>query len=400
MYQKINWEKTVGKKVKALPDSGLGKFLDIIALNKNIVSLSIGEPDFTAPLCVRNQAIKGIEEGITTSYTSSYGMIELRKAICEMTEKKYNVSYNPENEIAVTVGVSEALDLTMRVLLEEGDEVLLPEPCYVANKACIVLAGGTSVPVPTFAEDGFVVKVAELEKYVTTKTKALMISYPTNPTGATMKKEELEEIAKFAEKHNLIVISDELYADLTYVGNHTCFSSLPGMKERTIILSGFSKTYAMTGFRIGYVLAPKDFIAAMINIHQYTMLCAPAPSQYAAIEAIRSAHKDYEHMYDTYNKRRQLMINGFQNIGLPTFSPEGAFYIFPNISQMSMTSSAFCEELLEKYEVAVIPGDAFGKSGEGFIRCSYATSTENLNKALDRIDRFINGDEKQVAIVV
>ena len=389
MTNKINWKEHISPGVNSLPASGLSKFLDIIATKKNVVSLSIGEPDFTTPLCVRKSAIKSIEEGYT-SYTSCYGLLDLRKEIVKSFEGKYDVSYNPEKEVLITVGVSEALDLAMRALLAPGDEVLLPEPCYVANKACVIMAGGIPVPVATKAEEGFVVNTEELEKKVTAKTKAIIISYPTNPTGATMNREQLLQIAQFAEKYNIFVVSDELYADLTYVGKHTCFASLPGMKDRTILLSGFSKTYAMTGLRIGFVMAPEEAVSAMLAIHQYTMLCAPVTAQYAAIEALKHAQADYEYMYDTYNKRRKIMADGFKKIGLPTFEPQGAFYIFPNISVTGLSSADFTERLLEEEEVAVIPGGAFGESGEGFVRCSYATSNENLFKALERMDKFVN----------
>ncbi len=393
-FKSIDWRKTIAPTIDALPDSGLGRFLDIIATNKNIVSLSIGEPDFTPPLSVRQRCIQSIEEG-ATSYTSSYGMLELRQAIAEDIAKKYNVSYSPDKEVIVTVGVSQALDLAMRVLLSPGDEVLVPEPCYVANKACVIMAGGTPVPVATKAEDGFAPDPVELEKFVTAKTKAIIIGYPTNPTGATMNREQILALAKFAEKHNLVVVSDELYADLTYQGEHTCFSSLPGMKERTILLSGFSKAYAMTGFRIGFAMAPAEVIQAMISIHQYTMLCAPTPAQFAALEALKSARKDCDFMIDTYNKRRQIMVEGFKRIGLSTFEPQGAFYIFPDISKTGLTSAEFSEQLLQSQEVAAIPGHAFGKSGEGFIRCSYATANDKLILALERIDRFLNSNLKQ-----
>lgn len=386
---KINWQKSISPQINALPDSGLGAFLDIIANNKNIISLSIGEPNFTSPLAVRKKAIQTIEKGFT-SYTSSYGLLDLRKAIVNTFEKKYGVSYSPEKETLITVGVSEALDLAMRVLLAPGDEVLLPEPCYVANKACIVLAGGCPVPVPTKIEDGFAVQVEELEKHVTPKTKAIIIGYPTNPTGATLNHEQLLKIAQFAEKHNLIVLSDELYADLTFEGKHIAFSSLPGMKDRTILLSGFSKAYAMTGFRIGYVLAPTEVIEAMISIHQYTMLCAPTLAQYAALEALNSAEQDCLSMLEAYDRRRKTITSGLKKIGLPTFTPQGAFYIFPYIGETGLTSAKFSQQLLTKQEVAAIPGHAFGASGEGFIRCSYATSDENIIKALERIDIFVN----------
>lgn len=389
----VNWQKTISNKITSLPDSGLGAFLDIIANNKNVISLSIGEPDFTSPLSVRQKCMQMVEQGFT-SYTSSYGLLDLRKAIVKRFEKKYGVSYSPETEALITTGVSEALDLAMRVLLEPGDEVLIPEPCYVANKACVVLAGGVHIPVDTKMENGFAVQVEELEKHVTAKTKALIIGYPTNPTGATLNKEQLLKIAKFAQKHNLIVVSDELYADLTYTEEHIAFSSLPGMKDRTILLSGFSKSYAMTGFRIGYVLAPTEIIEAMIAIHQYTMLCAPTLAQYSALEAINSAENDYLQMFDTYNKRREIIANGLKKIGLPTFTPQGAFYIFPYVGKTGLTSAEFSLQLLNQQEVAAISGRAFGESGEGYIRCSYATSDENIKRALERIDKFVNSNRK------
>lgn len=390
---KVNWQTTIAPTINALPDSGLGAFLDIIANNKNIISLSIGEPNFSSPLPIREKCIQTIEKGIT-SYTSSYGLLDLRKAIVKSFEKKYGVSYSPEKETLIAVGVSEALDLAMRILLAPGDEVLIPEPCYVANKACVVLAGGVPVPVPTKMQDGFAVQVEELEKHVTAKTKAIIIGYPTNPTGATLNREQLLKIAQFAEKHNLIVVSDELYADLTYEGKHIAFSSLPGMKDRTILLSGFSKAYAMTGFRIGYVLAPAEVIEAMIAIHQYTMLCAPTLAQYAALEALNSAEEERLSMFEAYDRRRKIITDGLQKIGLPTFAPQGAFYIFPYIGETGLTSAEFSQQLLTEYEVAAIPGHAFGASGEGFIRCSYATSEENIIKALERIDQFVNKQPK------
>jgi aminotransferase len=385
----INWQEKISPAAKQLPDSGLGRFLDIIAVKKNVISLSIGEPDFTTPLSVRKRCIKSVKDGMT-SYTSSYGLLELRKNIAASIEEKYGAAYNPEKEILITTGVSEALDLAVRSLLSPGDEVLLPEPCYVAYKACIIMAGGVPVPVPTKAEDGFAVNVEELEKRVSAKTKAIIISYPTNPTGATMNRGQLLKIAGFAQKHNLVVISDELYAELTYVGRHTCFASLPGMKERTILLNGFSKTYAMTGFRVGFIMAPAEAVGAMLSIHQYTMLCAPTAAQFAAIEAIKSARDDYEFMFGTYNKRRKIMVDGLKRIGLKTFEPQGAFYIFPDVRSTGLSSAEFSDRLLEEEEVALIPGNAFGESGAGFVRCSYATSTENLFAALERIDKFVN----------
>ena len=385
----MNWQTRFSPAVKNLPASGLGRFLEIIATKKHVISLSVGEPDFSTPLSVREACIKTLQNG-KTFYTSSYGLIELRKGIAAAMEEKFGIVYAPETEILITAGVSEALDLAVRVLIAPGDEVLLPEPCYVANKACVVMAGGVPVPVGTKSEDGFVIDPAELEKKVSAKTKAIIVGYPSNPTGATMNREQLLKIAAFAEKHDLIVISDELYADLTYVGQHTAFSSLPGMRERTVLLSGFSKTYAMTGFRVGFVMAPAQVTSAILSVHQYTMLCAPTIAQFAAIEAIKSAKADYAFMFETYNKRRKIMIDGLKKIGLKTFEPQGAFYIFPDIRISGLSSADFCNQLLEEKEVAIIPGNLFGECGEGFIRCSYSTATENLFIALERLDEFIN----------
>lgn len=386
---KVNWEKAVSPLVTALPSSGLKEFLEIINVNKNIISLGVGEPDLEAPEIIRNECIKSLQMDVT-NYTSSYGNIELRRAITQDMEDNFGVSYNPDTEAIITVGVSEGLDLVMRALLSPGDEVLMPEPCYVANKACVILAGGKPVDVPTHAEDNFVVRLEALEKAVTSKTKMLLIGYPSNPTGATMSREELMKIADFAKRRNLIVVSDELYAHLTYNGKHVSFASLPGMQERTILLNGFSKAYAMTGFRIGYVLAPAEVIEAMVSIHQYTILCAPVTAQVAALEALKNAKKEREKMIEIYNERRLVMYNGFKRIGLECSEPQGAFYIFPSIKSTYMSSMDFAKELLIQKEVAVIPGSSFGASGEGYVRCAYCNTNEKLITAIDRIDAFIN----------
>lgn len=384
-----NWSKLLSPAVKSLPASGLKKFLEIINVNKNIISLGVGEPDFATPENIRDKCIETFVKG-QTNYTSSYGDINLRRAIASDLEESFDVSYNPETEILVTVGVSEGLDLAMRTLVASGDEVLLPEPCYVANKACVLLAGGTPVAVPTYEENNFIVQIADLEKAITAKTKILLIGYPTNPTGSTMNTPELLAIANFAKKHNLIVISDELYAHLTYSGQHISFAKLPGMKERTILLNGFSKAYAMTGLRIGFVVAPSEVIEAMVGIHQYTILCAPITAQIAAIEAIKNAKKERQQMIEIYNERRLLMYHGFQKIGLKCFEPQGAFYIFPSIKRTNLSSMDFSEQLLLQKEVAVIPGNSFGACGEGYIRCAYCNTTANLKIALNRIDEFVN----------
>ncbi|WP_094604029.1 putative N-acetyl-LL-diaminopimelate aminotransferase [Sporomusa silvacetica DSM 10669] len=384
----MSWADRLSPTVKAVPPSGIRRFFDIAAEMKGVISLGVGEPDFITPWHIRESCVHGLHKGYT-SYTSNYGLLELREEIAHSIFNDYQVTYDPRTEALVTVGVSEALDLAVRALLSPGDEVLIPEPCYVSYKACVTLAGGHPVPVPTTMEDEFRVTVEQLEKLVTPRTKVLLIGYPNNPTGAIMPKQELSAIAQFAKKHDLIVISDEIYASLTYDGTHTCFASLPEMRDRTILLNGFSKAYAMTGWRVGYALANPDFIAAMNKIHQYTMLCAPITAQLAAIEALRHGKDKMESMVAEYNCRRQLMLKGLHQLGLKCFEPKGAFYIFPSIKETGLTSLKFAEELLKAEKVAVVPGDAFGESGEGFIRCSYASSVSNLSQALERIDRFI-----------
>ncbi|MBP2649887.1 MAG: patA [Firmicutes bacterium] len=384
----MSWAERISPQVQTLPPSGIRRFFDIVAEMKGVVSLGVGEPDFVTPWHIRESCVYGLQRGYT-AYTSNFGLLELRQEITNLFTHKFGVSYDPRREALITVGVSEALDLAMRAILSPGDEVLIPIPSYVSYTACVSLAGGIPVTVPTLMENEFRVTVSQLEALVTPRTKALLIGYPNNPTGAIMPREELEAIAAFAEKHDLIVISDEIYGDLTYSGTHTCFSSLPGMRERTILLNGFSKAYAMTGWRIGYALSNPDFIAAMNKIHQYTMLCAPVTGQIAAIEALINGQHSMEKMVREYNGRRRLMVEGFRKIGLNCFEPKGAFYIFPSIKETGMTSLAFAEELLKQEKVAIVPGDAFGESGEGFVRCSYASSTANLTEALTRIGRFI-----------
>jgi aminotransferase len=384
----MNWSERISPTVNAVPPSGIRRFFDIAAEMKGVISLGVGEPDFITPWHIRESCVHGLHKGYT-AYTSNYGLLELREEIARTIMNNYNISYDPRSEALVTVGVSEALDLAVRAILSPGDEVLIPEPCYVSYKACVMLAGGRPVPVPTTMEHEFRVTVEQLEKLVTPRTKALLIGYPNNPTGAIMPAKELAAIARFAEKHDLIVISDEIYADLTYQGSHTCFAGLPGMRDRTILLNGFSKAYAMTGWRIGYALSNPDFIAAMNKIHQYTMLCAPITAQLGAIEALRHGKDKMEKMVAEYNSRRQLMLDGLRSIGVSCFEPKGAFYIFPSIKETGLTSLGFAEELLRTEKVAVVPGDAFGESGEGFIRCSYASSIGNLTEALERIGRFV-----------
>ncbi|WP_315373605.1 aminotransferase class I/II-fold pyridoxal phosphate-dependent enzyme [uncultured Selenomonas sp.] len=389
-----NWKERISPAVHAVPPSGIRKYFDIAAEMEDVVSLGVGEPDFITPWSIRESCVHGLEQGYT-SYTANRGMLELREEIAAHYASRYGISYEPAKDILITVGVSEALDIAMRAILSPGDEVLIPEPCYVSYQACVTFAGGKPVPVAAKLENDFRITPEELEPHVTKRTKALLIGYPNNPTGAVMAKDDLLKIAAFAEKHDLIVVSDEIYGDLTYGGmEHTAFSSLPGMKERTILLNGFSKAYAMTGWRIGYALGNPDFIAAMTKIHQYTMLCAPITAQIAAVEALRRGEEYMKKMVAEYDRRRRLIYDGFQKLGLSCFEPKGAFYIFPNITSSGYTDEEFAENLLIKEHVALVPGSAFGESGKGHIRCSYATSIDKISEALARIGNFLKNHRK------
>ena len=376
------------RRIREMPPSGIRRFFDLVSQMDGVISLGVGEPDFVTPWRIREAAIYATERG-ATSYTSNYGLLELRRLIAQHLESTWGVKYDPSSEILVTVGVSEAVDLAARAMLEPGDEVLIPEPCYVSYKSCVELAGGVGVSIPCRPERGFHVDVEDLRAAITPRTKAILFNYPNNPTGASLTKRELEAIAELARKHNLLVISDEIYAKLTYDMKHTCFASLPGMRNRTILLNGFSKAYAMTGWRVGYAAAPAPIIEAMCKIHQYTILCAGSVPQYAAIEALRNGDSEAELMADSYNHRRRLIVKGFNRIGLPCHLPEGAFYAFPSIKHTGMTSEEFAERLLMEEKVAVIPGNAFGESGEGYIRCAYAASVQDITEALERISRFL-----------
>jgi aminotransferase len=376
------------KRVREMPPSGIRKFFDLVSQMDGVISLGVGEPDFVTPWRIREAAIYATERG-ATRYTSNYGIPELRAQIAKYLEANWGVRYDPTCEILVTVGVSEAVDLACRAILEPGDEVLLPEPCYVSYKPCVELAGGVAVPIVCRAERGFHVDVDDLAAAVTPRTKAILINYPNNPTGASLTRRELEDIAQLAQEHNLLVLSDEIYAKLTYDMKHTCFASLPGMRNRTILFNGFSKAYAMTGWRLGYAAAPAPFIEAMCKIHQYTILCAGSVPQFAAIEALRNGESEVEMMVDSYNHRRRLIVKGLNRIGLPCHLPEGAFYAFPSIKHTGMTSEEFCEKLLMEEKVAVVPGSVFGECGEGYIRCSYAASVQEITEALERISRFL-----------
>ncbi len=389
-----DWKSRLSPGVNAIAPSGIRKFFDIAASMEDVISLGVGEPDFVTPWSIRESCVYGLERGYT-SYTANRGMMELREEIAKYYANRYGNTYDAATDILITVGVSEALDIAMRAVLSPGDEVLIPEPCYVSYQACTTLAGGIPVPVPAKIENEFRITPAELEEHLTEKTRVLLIGYPNNPTGAIMTRKDLLAIADFAEKHDLIVISDEIYGDLTYGGKeHTCFSSLPNMQERTILLNGFSKAYAMTGWRIGYALANPTITAAMTKIHQYTMLCAPITAQLAAVEALRHGEKYMKKMVAEYDRRRHLIYDGFTKMGLKCFEPKGAFYIFPNITSTGYNSNDFAEELLQAEHVALVPGSAFGACGEGHVRCSYATSIDKISEALARIENFVKNHRK------
>lgn len=355
---------------------------------EDVISLGVGEPDFVTPWRIREAAIFSLEQGYT-QYTSNYGLLELREEIARLLGRRYGLEYRPEGEIVVTVGVSEGLDLALRAILNPGDEVLIPEPCYVSYRPCTLFAGGVPVPVGSDASTGFRVSVDALESAVTPRTRAIILSYPNNPTGATLRRQDLLRIAELAERHDLVVISDEIYAELTYDTAHVSFAGLPEMQSRTILLNGFSKAFAMTGWRLAYAAGPSELIGAMTKIHQYTMLCAPIVSQKAALEACRSGEADVERMVAEYDERRRFFSAGLNRIGLKCLQPEGAFYVFPDIRSTGLTSEEFAEQLLHEERVAVVPGSVFGLGGEGHVRCSYAASMDAIRQALERMERFV-----------
>jgi len=385
----LDWEKRIAPQVEAVPPSGIRKFFDIAAEMEDVISLGVGEPDFVTPWTIRESCIYGLEQG-RTSYTGNRGLPELLEEIARHKKEQHGLDYDPKTDVLVTVGVSEALDLALRALLSPGDEVLIPEPCYVSYKACTTLAGGVAVPVPARIENEFRITAEDLEAHVTPRTRVLLIGYPNNPTGAVMRREHLAELADFAEAHDLLVISDEIYGDLTYGGEpHVSFASLPGMQERTLLLDGFSKAYAMTGWRIGYALGAPEIIAAMTKIHQYTMLCAPITAQLAAVEALKRGEKYRDKMVAEYDMRRGFIYQGLTKLGLSCFEPKGAFYIFPDVSSTGLSSEDFAEKLLMSEHVAIVPGTAFGDCGKGYVRCSYATSLDKIDEALARIGNFL-----------
>ncbi|HUW67183.1 MAG TPA: aminotransferase class I/II-fold pyridoxal phosphate-dependent enzyme [Candidatus Nanoarchaeia archaeon] len=382
-------KRFISNMIDAVPPSGIRKFFDMVIGMDDVISLGVGEPDFVTPWHIREACIYSLEKGFT-SYTSNSGLIELREAISDSFHNDYGVDYNPEDQVLVTTGVSEAADLALRAIVNPGDEVIFHEPCYVSYKPGIIFAGGTPVTVSTSRENEFRLTGEQVEAAVTGKTKAIILSYPNNPTGAVMRKQDLEEVADVAVEHDLLVISDEVYDKLTYNGKHTCFSSLNGMDERTILLNGLSKSHAMTGLRIGYAMGPPSIISAMLLIHQYTMLCAPITAQIGAIEALKHGESEMQSMVREYNRRRRLFVSGLNSLGLDCFEPKGAFYAFPSIQSTGMTSTQFAEDLLRQQKVAVVPGDVFGQSGTGYLRCSYASSLDELKTALERIEEFLN----------
>ena len=385
----INYEDILIKKVKSIPPSGIRKFFDVAATMKDAISLGVGEPDFNTPWSVREAGIYSLEKG-KTHYTANSGLAELREEICNYVFRKYNVSYDATSEVLVTVGGSEAIDLLIRCLVSDGDEVLIPEPSFVCYKPCTILANGIPVPIETKEENNFKLTPEQLKEKITDKTKLLILPFPNNPTGAVMSKEELEAIAEVLRGTDIMVLSDEIYSELCYSDEgHTTFSAIKDMKERTIVVNGFSKTFAMTGWRLGYALGPAPIIKAMTKVHQYGIMSAPTTSQFAAIEALKNCDRDVEDMRREYNNRRRYILEGFRQMGLSCFEPLGAFYVFPCIKSLGMTSEEFCNRLLEEEKVAVVPGNAFGESGEGFIRCSYAYSIENIEEALKRIANFV-----------
>ena len=377
----------IAGRVQAVPPSGIRRFFDIAATMEDVISLGIGEPDFVTPAPIVQAGIRSLQQG-ETHYTSNSGILALRQGLSAQLRRLYGVEYDPE-ELLITVGVSEALLLALMAVLDPGDEVIVPEPCFVAYQPTVVFGGGVPVPVPTYVDQDFQVTVADLERARSPRSKAILLGYPNNPTGAVLERSRLEEIARWAEEHDLLVISDEIYDRLVYGIPHTCFAALPRMWERTILLGGFSKAYAMTGWRIGYVAAPRDLLAAMRKIHQYIIMSAPTTAQEAAIEALAHGEPFVEEMRQEYDRRRRLIVSGFNSLGLGCFEPRGAFYAFPNITSTGLDDNTFSERLLTEEHVAMVPGSAFGESGRGFVRASYATAYDKIEQALERVARFV-----------
>lgn len=384
-----DYDKLISEKCKNLKPSGIRKFFDIAATMEGVISLGVGEPDFHTPWTVRQTAISTLEKGKTV-YTANSGLMELRKTICGYIKRKIGVEYAPESQLIVTVGGSEGIDLGIRALIDPGDEVLIVEPCFVCYAPIVELTGGVAVPIETTAETGFKLTAEALKSKITDKTKLLILPFPNNPTGAVMTKTDLEPIAEVLRDTDIMVLSDEIYSELTYDGKHFSITQLDGMRERTLLVNGFSKAFAMTGWRLGYVAGPAPIIKQMLKIHQYAIMCAPTVSQYAAITAMTSCDSEVEKMVNEYNIRRRWLVNALNEIGLTCFDPKGAFYVFPSIKSTGLSSQEFCEQLLYNHNVAVVPGDAFGASGEGYIRISYAYSLKHLMEAVERISEFLD----------
>lgn len=378
----------ISKTVVSLKKSGIRKFFDIVSEMKDVISLGVGEPDFDTPWHIREEGIYALEKG-KTFYTSNAGLKELRVEIDNYLKRTQNISYNPATEIIVTVGGSEAIDIGLRAMVNAGDEVIIPQPSYVSYEPCAILAGAKPVIIDLKAENEFRLTAEELKNVITDKTKILILPFPNNPTGAIMERKDLEEIAKVCIENDIYVISDEIYGELSYKEKHISIASIAGMKERTILINGFSKAYAMTGWRLGYACGPKEIIEQMVKIHQYAIMCAPTTSQYSAVEALKKGDDDVKLMRESYNQRRRFLMNAFKEMGLECFEPYGAFYVFPSIKEFGMTSEEFAMKFLEEEHVAVVPGTAFGDSGEGFLRISYAYSIENLKRAMERLKRFV-----------
>lgn len=385
----INYDKIISERVRQTKPSGIRKFFDILESMDDVISLTVGQPDFVTPWHIREAGITSLENG-RTYYTSNKGLVELREEISKYLNRRFGLDYDPVTELIVTVGGSEAIDLAIRSVVNPGDEVIIVEPAFVCYAPIAAMSGATPVIINTKEKDKFKLTPEALKAAITEKTKMLVLPFPNNPTGAILEKHELEAIADVIRDTNIVVLSDEIYSELTYGKKHTSIVSIPGMKERTILVSGFSKAYAMTGWRMGYLAAPKELVAEMFKIHQYAIMCAPTVSQFAAIEALRNGDDDIEYMTGEYNGRRKILLKGLRNIGIDCFEPEGAFYAFPNISKFGLSSEEFCERLLYEHKVGLVPGTAFGECGEGFVRISYAYSLEHIQKALSKIKEFID----------
>lgn len=384
----MDYSSVLSKRVKSIKPSGIRRFFDLAEEMQDVISLGVGEPDFKTPYAIREEGIRTLERG-STWYTSNSGLLALRTEISSYVNRKYGLSYDPKKEILVTVGGSEAIDGALRALVDPGDEVLIPEPSFVAYSPLAELAGGQPVPIVTKEEDQFKLTAKALREKITPKSKVLILPFPNNPTGAVLRRGELEAIAEVLKDTQIMVISDEIYSELTYGEGHVSFATMEGMRERTIVINGFSKAFAMTGWRLGYAMAPEPILSQMLKIHQFAIMCSPTTSQYAAIEALRSCDDEVRAMAEEYDTRRRLLVSELRRIGLPCFSPEGAFYVFPSIQKTGMTSEEFCQKLLTQEKVAVIPGTAFGECGEGFIRISYAYSMNHLLQAIKRIEKFL-----------